>query len=111
MRCERCGYEQLTGRICESCGRMLTRVRTNATPPPQDAPAPSMVTCTQCGHEQTQGRFCDACGLRIDVYHPPTKKEDSPTTVQYCGNCGLPVSGMICRPCGVRVPNPSESEE
>jgi ribosomal protein L32 len=106
MQCEHCGHEQQSGRICESCGLALAR---NVDRQPEQAPA--LLHCDQCGHEQASGKFCDACGLRIDVYQPPVPRHNAPSSPRLCPTCGVPVDGLVCRNCGIRVTPSAESEE
>jgi ribosomal protein L32 len=110
MRCEHCGHEQQSGRICESCGLMLARATDRSAPAAPTEQVPALLHCDQCGHEQASGKFCDACGLRITVYQPPAPQHDSSESPRNCPTCGVPIEGVICRNCGIRIP-PSEAEE
>ncbi len=103
MRCEHCGHEQQSGRICESCGLMLPRATERSAPA-------ALLHCDQCGHEQASGKFCDTCGLRITMYQPPAPQHDSLESLRKCPTCGVSIEGVICRNCGIRIP-PSEAEE
>jgi hypothetical protein len=110
MRCEFCGHEQESGDTCESCGLALPGVaKPSAAEAPPSQPAPGVLRCESCGHEQASGKFCDACGLRIDTYQAPVRAVEPSENLRLCPTCGVPVDGLVCRNCGVRVPSSEES--
>jgi len=105
MKCEYCGHEQASGRFCDACGKMLTRVIVEADDraDKQAGSGPRQVKCRYCGHTQAQGRFCDGCGMMFDAFRVENQK-DLPgarcpqcariSTVRVCPNCGIPIPGF-----------------
>lgn len=111
MRCEHCGHEQDQGKICDNCGRFLTRVQLDSAPAGEgnQDEGPAWMTCRYCGHQQESGRFCDGCGMMLDDFRASPTKE---TTMYRCAQCGMSTSAYLCPNCGVPVPgHPGEEEE
>jgi ribosomal protein L32 len=111
MKCEHCGHEQSSGRFCDACGRVLTRVIVEAEGGGDMQPggsAPRQVKCRYCGHLQAQGRFCDGCGMMFDAYR--VEDEDDAFEAR-CPQCARLSKTRICPNCGVPIPGfPLEEE-
>ncbi len=111
MKCYNCGHEQESGRFCDSCGRMITRMIIEDPDHHHDADGdevrPAELRC-RCGHVQKSGRFCDNCGVMFPFYRA---QPDDDEISRRCLACGTYSKRPICQNCGVRIPGfPAEEE-
>ncbi len=109
MKCYNCGHEQATGRFCDRCGLMITRLIVDENDAANDGPdlPPTEYRC-RCGHVQASGRFCDRCGTMFDYYRAQPDKSDLSAR---CPQCGGMSTNPMCRNCGVRIPGHPAAEE
>ncbi|MBW1872034.1 MAG: hypothetical protein JRJ19_08225 [Deltaproteobacteria bacterium] len=111
MKCEHCGAEQASGRVCETCGRMLTRIMVPEGPGAGERRQkfrPDVLKCTACGSEQASGHFCDKCGLELDFYRV---EDDELVIGGRCRQCGKWSKDRICPNCGIMIANYVSGEE
>ncbi len=105
MKCEHCGADQASGRVCESCGRMMTRIIVAEKTEPGEGgqkARPDVLKCAACGSQQASGHFCDKCGLELDFYRV---EDDEVVGGGRCRQCGKWSKDRICPNCGVLIPN------
>jgi hypothetical protein len=105
MRCEHCGAEQSTGKFCDRCGRMLTRVRVEtpvAEPTAGRKVRPQILKCS-CGHQQSEGHFCDSCGLELNFFRVEEAQEAIGGRCRQCGTWSS--ASPICPNCGIPIPD------
>lgn len=114
MKCYNCGHEQASGRFCDRCGRMITKIKLEADASEEQGSArdkyeedrPQRLQC-KCGHIQIQGRFCDKCGMMLDYYRAMPEDE---LPAARCPQCGGMSSSPVCGNCGIKIPGfPSEA--
>jgi ribosomal protein L32 len=109
MKCEHCGHDQPSGKFCDSCGRILTRIRHDEPDDAQEdqqAGQARVHKCHRCGHEQSGGRICEGCGMMLDAFQNLPEEEEISAR---CPECGTSSSVRICRNCGIPIPGfPSE---
>ena len=106
MCCEQCGNEQKSGKFCDKCGLMLTRVLVDIEEENPDPDKPQ--ECHKCGHIQPSGRICENCGLMLSIYRVDVG--DGVVDSKRCHQCGSYSKTPICRNCGTRILG-FESEE
>lgn len=105
MRCEHCGAEQSSGKFCDNCGRMLTRVRVEDAAEQATATgsqAAGMLKCSHCGNQQAGGHFCDKCGLELDAFRVG---DEEVTIGGRCHQCGHWSKTRLCPNCGIPISN------
>ena len=109
MKCYSCGHEQASGRFCDRCGLMVTRLIVDENDAANDGPdvRPAELRC-RCGHVQSAGRFCDSCGMMFDFFRALPDESDLSAR---CPQCGGTCYSPLCRNCGVRIPNFPGAEE
>jgi ribosomal protein L32 len=106
VKCEQCGFEQISQKFCDNCGLMLTRIIVAIE---EENPDPTKAQqCKKCGHLQPQGRICEKCGLMLSVYRVDVG--DGADSLKRCIECGSYSAERICRNCGVPVPGFDEEE-
>jgi len=111
MKCYNCGHEQASGRFCDRCGLMVTRVIVDEGGGDQSDDSgearPEELRC-RCGNVQRTGRFCDRCGMMFDFYRA---QPDASDLSARCPQCGGVSHSPLCRNCGVRIPDFPGAEE
>lgn len=117
MKCYSCGHEQVSGRFCDRCGMMMTRIKLNDDSDDENQSArdryedarPQTLKCIKCGHIQRQGKFCDNCGMMLDYYR--AMPDEEPVTAR-CPQCGGMSNSPVCGNCGIKIPGfPEEALE
>jgi ribosomal protein L32 len=111
MKCYNCGHDQKTGRFCDTCGMMVTRMiienEGHEHEADGDEKRPDDLRC-KCGHVQKTGRFCDKCGVMFDFYRA---QPDDDALSRRCPACGTMSKTRVCRNCGVKIPGFPSVEE
>ncbi len=108
MKCYNCGHEQNSGRFCDRCGMMITKIKIEDETSDEYESAreryederPQNLRC-KCGHIQTQGKFCEKCGMMLDYYRA-MPEEDLPEA--RCPQCGGMSTKPVCGNCGIKIP-------